>query len=235
MPKRTYSGGGVSKRRRTSRRKGSFKKFNKALTTRNRNKVTMGLGFPKMAKMTHKYVESVALTSSLGVISLYRWSTNGLYDPNQSGTGHQPMYFDQMAALYDHFCVIGSKVKITAVNVTGTSDPAFQIGVYVNDDTSGAITSMNELVEQNTGKFRTAPAGNNNTLYLTESWSARKYFNKNPLANTELQGTSAINPTEQSFFNIALQANASSTVTVTFTVETTYIAVWKEIKEVAQS
>lgn len=236
MPwKRTFSQTGGAKRQRTFRKKSNgFRKFNKKLSVRNRNKVTMGLGFPKMAKMTHKYVESFALTSSAGVITPYRMSCNGMYDPNQSGTGHQPYYFDQMSALYNHYCVVGSKVTVTCVNISA-SDPAYQIGIYVNDDTSASIPNINAIAEQSTGYFKTVPAGNNNTLYLKSKWSARKYFNRNPLANTELQGTSSTNPTEQSYYNIVLQANAASTVTCTFTVTIEFIAIWKEITEVSQS
>ena len=35
---------------------------------------------------------------------------NSLFDPDQTGTGHQPYYFDQFAALYNRYTVLGSKL-----------------------------------------------------------------------------------------------------------------------------
>lgn len=199
-----------------------------------RDIVDFGRGFPKMAKIVHRYVETVPLTSTAGVIARYQWSANGLYDPNITSTGHQPYYFDQLGAIYAHFCVIGSKIKVTCVNTGGTTDPAYQFGMYINDDTD-TIANVNFMTEQTTGQFKTVPAGNNNVMVLNSNWSAKKYFGKDPLDNTDLQGTIALNPNEQSYYNICVQANGTSTVATAITVEIEYITVWKEVKEVTQS
>jgi len=231
---RTSSTGTLPLPREGSRVPRSLKQKNKSLT-KWKDSVSLGLGFPKMLKMTHKYCETVALTSTAGVLNSYTFSTNGLYDPNISSTGHQPYYFDQVGALYDHYCVIGSKVKFTVIN-TGTNDPAYGIAAFVDDDTATSFSSLDEIIERQTGKFHKTPAIQATHSYtLTLNWSAKKYFGKDPLSNTELQGTIAANPTEQSFFKIAVQANGAANVTTVITAEIEYIAVWKEIKEVAQS
>jgi len=188
-----------------------------------------------MLKMTHKYVDSVALTSTLGVLATYVFSTNGMFDPNISGTGHQPYYFDQVSALYDHYCVIGSRVKFTLIN-SGSNDPAFGVACYVDDDTTTVPTNLDEIAEKQTGKFvKVAPANNTRTVVIEQNWSAKKYFGKDPLANDELQGTIAANPVEQSYYKISVQANASGNVTTVITAEIEYIAVWKEIKDLVPS
>jgi len=195
----------------------------------------MGRGFPKMATMTHKYVETVQLASTSGTLVNYRISCNGMYDPNVTGTGHQPYYFDQMAALYDHYCVIGAKITCVVSNI-GAADSAYRIGLFVDDDAVSSYASIDWLAETQTGQFRSATALNARPMYLSSKWSAKKTFGGAVLANTELQGNSSVNPSEQTFWNFALQANSvanSVTVAVTFTVE--YIAVWKEIRDVSTS
>jgi len=158
-----------------------------------------------------------------------------MFDPNISGTGHQPYYFDQLAALYDHYCVIGSKCKFTIIN-TGVNDPAYGVCAFVDDDTTATYSSLDEIAERQTGKYHKTPAIQATHSYkLSLNWSAKKYFGKDPLSNTDLQGTVAANPTEQSYYKVAVQANAASNVTTAVTCEIEYIAVWKEIKEVAQS
>lgn len=194
-----------------------------------------GLGFPKMLKMKHRYVETVVITSTSGVIGNYLFSCNGLYDPNISGTGHQPYYFDQVSALYRHYCVTGSKIKIRAQNTSG-SDAAFQLALHVNDDTSIAGTSINQVSEQQTAKLQVFNAYNNSkTAYMTQSWNATKYFGRSPLANSELQGTSSANPTEQSYYAISVQAAGAATLSMNVTVEIEYDVIWKEVNDVATS
>lgn len=60
-----------------------------------RNNVSLGLGFPKIVKMTHRYFENATLvTSAGGTPAFQRFRANGMYDPNQTGTGHQPMFYE---------------------------------------------------------------------------------------------------------------------------------------------
>jgi len=207
----------------------------KTKPTRFLDSVTLGLGFPKMLKMTHKYCEQIQLTSTSGVIQNYFFKCNGMFDPNQTGTGHQPYLFDQVGSLYNHYCVIGSKAKVTFANI-GTADSAFLCGVYINDDNSNSYSSIPFANEVQTGKMRQLTAVNQTPVSITQKWSAKKYFGKNPIDDPELQGTPGSDPTELSYFDIMLQANTvSNTITCAVTVEIDYIAVWKEVREVSTS
>lgn len=208
---------------RTIRSRGAYQK----------NIVDLGRGFPRMIKMTHKYAETSAISSAAGVINYQRWSANGMFDPNPAVGGHQPMYFDNLSAVYDHYTVIGSMCKLTFIPTTA-SPPAGYVGVFIDDDNAMTATSINEVMEQTTGQFKACAVGNNEPSVFILKWSAKRFFSKDPLANTSLQGTSAANPTEQSYFVAAAQANGASTCAWTVTAEISYIAVWAEAKEQAQ-
>jgi hypothetical protein len=52
---------------------------------------------------------SVGLGSSAGV-SLYQFAGNGCFDPDITGTGHQPYYWDTYTGVYNYYSVMGSRV-----------------------------------------------------------------------------------------------------------------------------
>src|SRR5215216_1143376 len=60
-------------------------------------------GFPQKIITILRYVESVVLTSTTGSVAFNAFRMNALFDPNATGAGHQPMYFDNYAALYDRY------------------------------------------------------------------------------------------------------------------------------------
>lgn len=202
----------------------------------NRTNVRAGLGFPKRMVMTHRYCEQVSLTSTAGVLNKYQWSCNGMYDPNVQVGGHQPYYFDQMMALYNHYTVIGSKIKITVVPASSNTTATF-VGVYKDDDTTTTdISDITVLAEQSQQRVRTFNVGATDPSIFTLKWSAKKTFGGSILANDNLQGNIAGNPTEQTYYTVGVQGfSAGANNSVTFLVELTYIAVWDELKTVAQS
>jgi len=73
-------------------------------------------------------------------------------------------------------------------------------------------------------------------VILCAAWSAKKYFGKGVLANTDLQGTATSSPNEQSFYTLYVQSlDLSTSANHWAIVEIQYIAIWKELKDVAQS
>lgn len=211
------------------------RRYRRRTQVRNRTTVPVGLGFPKKMVMTHRYGEIVATnTGASGLLGVYSFVANGLYDPNFSGTGHQPMYFDQMGALYDHYCVIGSKITVKVSKTDSSSNIPTVVGIFVNDDSTVTPTIFG-LLENSVGGHRIIQGGKPTTT-LTANWSAKKYFGKSALANNELQGTTSANPTELSYYTIYFDSSQSATQTsILLDVQIEYITVWKELKDIATS
>ncbi len=76
--------------------------------TRDRGRGSLA---PDSLRVKLVYAESVTLVSA-SASGTYTFLGNDLYDPNFSGTGHQPRGFDQYSALYNRFRVLGSKIEI---------------------------------------------------------------------------------------------------------------------------
>lgn len=86
-----------AKRRGNRRANGDTARF--AVVTRN------PLPFPERHRCVLSYSELNKLTAPAATLtSFYYWQTS-LYDPRGSVGGHQPLYFDQLAAIYSRYRV----------------------------------------------------------------------------------------------------------------------------------
>lgn len=81
-------------------------------------------GFPDKMVTTLRYVDNVALSATSNGVGSNVFRMNSLFDPDLSGSGHQPMYFDQICgpigtAPYSRYRVISSKItcRFTQINV----------------------------------------------------------------------------------------------------------------------
>lgn len=69
---------------------------------------------PQMKNAVLKYAETVELTTgTTGLFGTQQvWQLASLFDPNYTGTGHQPYGFDQLAAEYRRYRVNAVKVQL---------------------------------------------------------------------------------------------------------------------------
>jgi len=199
------------------------------------NRVNLGKGFPLTLQITHKYAEVFTLQSVSGTISNYKFSCNGMFLPNQTGTGHQPMYFDQLTAVYDHYTVIKSTFKATLTPTTVTTVP-ITVGLYVNDDTTATPGIMGVAVESLFGTVAVFPQGASISKIVSASWDGAKVFGGDPMGDPNLTGTYSSNPPESSIYNLCLQSmDIASTVNIYTIVQIEYTAIWDELKDCASS
>jgi len=60
-----------------------------------------------------KYCEIITLTTQTGLLGTQQaYLLNSIYDPNSSGTGHQPYGHDTYATMYNKYRVIGCRVQL---------------------------------------------------------------------------------------------------------------------------
>jgi len=163
-------------------------------------------------KATLNYYDSFSLNSGTGTVGNYVYSANGLYDPDITGTGHQPMAFDQLMLSFDHYCVTRSRITVNFRNQHATY--IISAGISLNGS-SAPVTSYVALVE-NGEMVRVRLNGQGladcmATLVLPIS-IAKFGSVTDLLDNPEYHGTIAANPTEQSYFNISVWNTFDSAV-----------------------
>lgn len=202
-----------------------------------RGRVNLGLGFPQQSKFIHRYATAdFTLTNTTsGAISFAQYWCNGMFDPQLALGGQQPMNFDQMAALYDHYTVVSSKIWVRFVPTEGKD---VVCGVFVNDGSgTAAFVDWEDANEtpQNLGNVLLTGLDWRQKS-VSGSWNAYKLFGPDPLDNDELKGSGSANPQEDQYFCLyaqALEKTIFYTVKAQILIE--YTAIWTEPKKVSGS
>jgi hypothetical protein len=149
------------------------------------------------------------ISPSLGVATSRFYSANGMFDPDVSGTGHQPMGFDQMMLSYEQATVMATRISVSFI---AGGNPA-RVGIYLSPDTTN-ITDPIRLVENgllvsaslDSAMVSGTGGGGERKVTLTQTCNVAKYFgrpaNRSLLNDDDLQTTAASNPPEQVYFGI---------------------------------
>lgn len=187
--------------------------------------------------MVHKFSKrntlfnSAGSPSSIGIVEYY---TNNMFRVVKSGPEdtHQPLYFDQMMAIYNTFTVIGSKIKITFLPNSGV--PCV-VGVFLNDKVGVVVPSLTSTMVEQTGS-KNGILGAEGKITRTYTWSAKKRIGGSILGNTNLSGSNTAGPAETNTYVIYMQDFAKTTKeTINYLVEIEYIAVWTGLRDVGGS
>lgn len=92
--------------------------------------------------MTRLQYDEVFTFGSTTAASTQIMCGNGIYDPNITGTGHQPLYRDQYSTLYNKYRVIGSSVSLQLSVPSVGQSSLFCLYPQVTDTTTGALTQL---------------------------------------------------------------------------------------------
>lgn len=200
-----------------------------------RDMVVFGKGFPKKALVSHTYLTSHTMTCTSGAMNIRYFRANGMYDPDHTGTGGQPLYFDQLTAVYRHFQVIGSKITIRW-SQSSTANIAFRVGCFLNDDTSASSSTYDQLGEQSSAKVSHLGPGSDKVLTMTNHFSTKKIFGKMSTGADSLKGSVSADPTEQALYTLFFQPiDQVTTQNINFTCKIEYLAIWSELQDMARS
>lgn len=193
---------------------------------------------PRLYKL--RYCDWFQLSSSSGAMATYSFRANGIYDPNQSSTGHQPFLYDTLATLWDRYIVVGAKITIKALGIeTGsTSTQVGALGIVLDDDNT-ISTTYTTVVEQSMGRHRILNSrADVKPSTVVSTFGAKKFFGfKDVKDNVEAYGANfGADPTRQAYFVCWLQSfNTSDSVAVNCVATIDYIVYCMEPKSLAQS
>lgn len=189
---------------------------------------------PPMLSNQLCYTEDIVITLASGAFNSHVFSANGLYDPNITGTGHQPLYFDQLMAIYDHYHVTSSSFEVHIIQVA-TVDCQLHCGLLVDDDASLAANNWTTMSEQPGCKFTFYNPKVQGHVKLTAGWNSERTFPGDPLAQSKLDGDAGTNPQEQSYFIVGLYDSAVVSTAYMVSVRIKYNCVFSELKSMGGS
>jgi hypothetical protein len=179
------------------------------------------------------------LTSSSGVIANYIFTANGLYDPDISGIGHQPMAFDQLMLFFEQYTVINSRIRIECLNNTPAANS--MVRLYVSPDAS-PLTDPQRIVENGLLVQGLVSSNTNAHLFLELELSCdiRKYFGRNSpremVNDPDVSGNSGANPVEQVYYIISLlEFTQGGTTSIAFNATLSFDVIFHEPRKLTTS
>lgn len=196
---------------------------------------------PRFTKRLIYCETGLTISATAPLANTYFFTANGMFDPNITGTGHQPMGFDEMMLMYEQYTVVSSKISVHLINASGAGLTC-AAGVYLSPDTT-QITVPSRLLENGYLKWDLlAPIGVLGYLKTMNldcdmsSYFARNKSKRELVDDVNLFGTSAANPTEQVYFGIVLfDPTGLSNTVLYFVVTVEYEAIFWEPKKLTQS
>lgn len=80
--------------------------------------ISKTIGFPESMQVRLRYDQTVTHTSASTQLQIF--AGNGPYDPDVTGSGNQPNYFDNYTAIYGRYRCLGSTIRVQFYNASST-------------------------------------------------------------------------------------------------------------------
>lgn len=166
---------------------------------------------PDRVMVKLKYMENRASANSTGLAITHTYAINSLFDPDNSGVGHQPRGFDQWGAFYAWYKVHACKVKFKFLN-NGT-EPV-NVGAVFSPNGNINLVYPSDCYEQTYGWCTILPAqGSNNRVTYTRYMPVSKLSGDRTLGD-EYEAPISANPATMVFVKTFVRDSKGTTNTV---------------------
>lgn len=220
----------ATRRRRSGRRNGAIRRRRSMVRrrrTRKMRRYVQPVPLRFYTKLKYAFTgQQLALTA--GTINRQTWAANGLFDPDISGTGHQPYYYDQLSTMYGSYRVYGVKIQIWAQATTSASQRPIYLTLWAQPSGDAIVVNPDQMVEL-FGSKTTMLSGNEQGKFIKRYYRCNRIFNVNRNQyNTsfDYQGKTGDSGTGTNPLNLGLiQCQAyslDSAATVNMTTKLTY-------------
>lgn len=203
-----------------------FKKFRRGRPRKNRSRITTTTArtwvVPDRMRVKLNYQQRITLSPAAGSLANNVFRLNSLYDPDQTGTGAQPVGFDQLSALYQKYKVYGAKVRAKAVS-QGTTNPTSMFDFALVPLLEAPTWSNFEDATGNPYRKWTM-SGNSNVrpASLTAYWSIARLFGER-LADDDYSAGIAASPTNTALLYVVAQpVDRASSMTIVVDISITF-------------
>lgn len=127
---------------------------------------------------------------------------NSLYDPDYTGSGHQPMGFDQVMALYSDFWVTASSITISAhlstnsVSIAATGANRVLVAFFTTPNDTTVPSTVDAMMENHRPKFIRVSGYETDRTLTVRTDHARAFGVSRPLylADDSFGGGTSANP-----------------------------------------
>jgi len=148
------------------------------------------------------YTFGVLSSGTTNLAGAWVFSANGMYDTDITGTGGQPMSFDQAMLFFNHYTVHSCSIKVVFMCDSATIRPT--VGLFVSGS-STVNTSIEALDENGDGFVEVINIANASQSMATFSRTidvGKFQAVRQVMDDPNMRGDSASNPTEQVYFHL---------------------------------
>lgn len=169
-------------------------------------------------------------TLGSGGSNVWFFSANSLFDPDVTGTGHQPMYFDNYSAIYNRYKVNWAQITVTVINHKVNTDTAYQpntgaavltenpnyaykLAILADRDVSDYPNTMNRLIEEGGANIKWRFVAPSLTGVLPKLFHSASPHRLTQLAFSDdtLQADIGASPSRQCYFAVAITSADGNT------------------------
>lgn len=180
-----------------------------------------------------KYVTSAVLSTTNGYI--YKMALNNLFDPDNTGIGHQPYGYDQLAALYNRYRVIKCYYTVSHNPTTGTN-PSRVVCLPSNEFTD-TFNSGSDAAENPRARWSFQMPGGSiqkikGVVYLPSLVGRNK---QQYMADDRYQALTTGGPNEAACLYLIGSDIADGAINVNVSITMTFVAEFFDVKKLAQS
>jgi len=193
-------------------------------------------------KVIMKYAEDLEVNVDGNIGANYLFRCNSIFDPNQSGVGHQPMGHDQYAQFYNNYTVVGAKITVRFVANENGGDVNNQnhitsVGVSTISNVGDTIIQPSEFMENNRASYGLiCPQKPIQTF--TKYFSSRDFFGvKSPVNEDTLGAPFGHNPSNGAYWQLKFWPGSATGVnrSVSVNVMIQYVCVLTERQAITGS
>ena len=239
-------------RRARPARRSNFRRAARPVRRPRRGRISRGVvvrplgGIAERCVTRHKYFSTG--TTSVGALFLTNrvFFTNNLYDPEQTGVGHQPMGFDQMAARYRTYSVLKCNLFVRCWNQSNAISYASPISVILSplvpwkSGTPVLPDVYSVLMERSGTKHATCLTSR--ACRLGYTWSARDDYDsttkESNTVTTEVAGAEVYPPSNSGICFTLTSADGvtvSGATNISYELTIVYTVLWSQPRDLPGS
>lgn len=174
----------------------------------------LSYGCPPTQMIRLKFGITVDINPATASSSWQTFRANSCYDPDLSGAGHQPRYFDQWMSMYTYAYCLGSKLTVRKIDPTSATTAGMKVSIFLSEDPTLPAKVLASATNSFEAKQRvsatkvisgidtvTDPSRNR----VVGKYSHTKLWRK-PLRSNEFRFDNSNDCTEQAYFHVGFQA-----------------------------
>lgn len=198
-----------------------------------------GVGFPDSMTCNIRYNDTFLLQASGATAGRQIMSLNNLHDPDVTGFGHQPIAYDQFAALYNNFAVLGARIDVVfSPQTINNSIPAagpFLVGISGNSQNAFSTTASDLIEQPRSVTTLVGRDGGASVNSLALNYTPKSCLGLSQTDDTVSGSTNGTAPSKQFFACVWSSDRNTQGGTVVATVTVTFRAKFYNLKNITPS